>query len=251
MHYIEYLIDVKGFFSENSIEVSIYNEHITKSVLSFIRKPNDTFDSLFIRFYFSESIPNREIATHLAKPLLDCVIKHMIYTWAQYYVSHREPMINSCFVENEDRRATGSIEITNENIVNISDSEIQDLLINISSTSLSSSMSQNEYFNKFIDILKEEDMVARYLLLYSLLLDIKSGHQKNVDEYIRIIEPNVQEFPTERPNCNFMETKYSWWRNQSQHFQEMTNIKEISFNYKELVTPLQRIVFQAIIDELS
>lgn len=244
--YIEYKVEIKGLTSEQKIKLNSENGYIDYVTLQFSDKPapDNMFEELYIRFYLRNTFDNVDKAKNITCPLVKNIFDLMIYKFSDSQIKLKHFMLNSHNIEN--KRLIGSAEISLYHIQSheITSEDTQWLESEVKSQTLINKLNTNLYFIKYRSISMVEDKVARYLLLYSLLYDIK-GSQRSVDSYIRQREPKVKMCPSTK-NSKKCETTYTWWRNQVEHMQKNTNINEVTKNIEDLVNPLNKLVFEAV-----
>ena len=101
------------------------------------------------------------------------------------------------------------------------------------------------YKSLFVEITKIDDVIAKFILFYSILTALK-GKQRFVDNFIKTIEPNVEMRPTTLKNANYYETIYSFLRNQIGHTQETTDTEELHREVSSKLNGIREIVKIAI-----
>jgi hypothetical protein len=105
----------------------------------------------------------------------------------------------------------------------------------------------NDYANIFTNVCAMKDLIGKYILLYSILSALK-GPQREVDKYIRSIEPNVEMRKTTKPNANYDETIYTYLRNQIGHTTDKTDTTKLNDEVLLNIGGLREIVKKAIKD---
>lgn len=104
------------------------------------------------------------------------------------------------------------------------------------------------YYMAFRFAIRESDPVSRYLFLYNILLQIHDDSQKNVDNFIRTENPQVQQSP--RPDePSIIETIFTRLRNEVGHARPnvipANTRKEISENVAQLQSLVKKAIFSS------
>jgi hypothetical protein len=112
-------------------------------------------------------------------------------------------------------------------------------------------------YKQFGFAMRIDDPVARYMLLYSILLQTKNDWQAEVEDFIRLQEPSVEESkPPERPRAskksqkkdkeNEQETIYTRLRNETGHVRKGATFEETCRQMESKVQGLERLTRLAI-----
>ena len=102
-----------------------------------------------------------------------------------------------------------------------------------------------EYLNQFRFALQSPDPVTRFMFLYSILLAIFDDSQKEVDDFIREVEPTVSVTPRpDRPDI--YETIYTRLRNEVGHHRPNVNPANTKKEMARLLPKLIDLVRKAI-----
>jgi hypothetical protein len=106
---------------------------------------------------------------------------------------------------------------------------------------------RNFYFSSYRFAVRQKDLIAKFMLLYNLLLAIVGDNQKKADELIEKYQPNVQK--TQSPhNQNISETIYTRLRNEIAHKREGCFPEKTRNEINSLVGNFQFILKQAVLD---
>jgi hypothetical protein len=113
----------------------------------------------------------------------------------------------------------------------ITDEDIRNLQYAFTCVSTAAESSTTRLFRTALNI---GDVVARFLMFYLILYLLRSS-QREIDELIKRIKPDVEQAPDPR-NPNLMETCYTRWRNESTHrdVDHEVTIQEISWRVHDL-----------------
>ncbi|GAB1807653.1 hypothetical protein [Priestia megaterium] len=244
--YIQYKTEAKGIKKKEELQIPLNTGSINYVKLVF-EETKGIYDNLFVTFYFSTTVNNLQDAETITKPLLDDIINLMVY---KFNTTIKKPTIHSYEVEAAKLIATGSIKLQNLQQYELTETDHSWLCSEINSLALISKLKLNVHFLQYKSIMTVEDEISRFLLLYGLLYEIK-GNQSSVDTYIKAKEPNVKMLQTTRSGQNYLETIYTWWRNQAQHMQSTTDIEKVTQQFINLVDSLQELVFEAIKNQIS
>ena len=96
--------------------------------------------------------------------------------------------------------------------------------------------------------LQNKDSVSRYIFFYSILGLIK-GNQKKIDDFIKIMEPSVKLEPCTNPRiAGYMETIYTYYRNQVSHTTEKSVLLKIRSEIENLLPRFTEHVKVAILE---
>lgn len=259
--YIQYKLVLRKLTGTQSEIIEIIDDQpkiltskdpIIKSIKLQFQNNQEISAGLFVTFNFHSEDMTLEIAERNTESLLNSIINLLIY---KLNVSISEPKIHAYAVVDKSVVASGSITLYNPEHYELPELDYSWLADNIDSSTLSQELKSSSHFQMYKSILLVENVISRFLLLYSLLYELKQNQYKT-DTYIQEKEPEVRMIEStkrhrkdkEEPN---LETEYTWWRNQSQHMQDDTSINEITKNYSKLIDGLQQIVFQAIIESLK
>lgn len=106
----------------------------------------------------------------------------------------------------------------------------------------------NPYFNTYSNLIKVEDSLGKFIMLYSLLSELLGHqHQRDLDKhYIRIQEPNVREEKTTKENKNYNETIYTHLRNRVGHLDKETDIDWLLQQVQAYLPGLKKMTKNAI-----
>ncbi|SYZ77251.1 hypothetical protein [Trichococcus shcherbakoviae] len=224
------------------------NPEVQHIIMKF-QENQDTSMGLFITFHFYSEDLTLENAKAISAPLLNNIINLLVY---KLLVSISDPKINAYDTVDGSMHASGSITLYNLEHYELPEIDYSWLENNIDSSNLSEILQTSGRFQMYKSILLVENVTSRFLLLYSLLYEMKKN-QNGIDRYIMRKEPKVKMIKSKNKNKkgSNLETAYTWWRNQSQHMQKDTSINEITQNYSQLIDGLQLIVFQAILGSLQ
>lgn len=256
--YIQYKLDLKKLTGnqfeiietqDNQPEILILDNPTIRVIKIQFQKNQEINMDLFITFEFHSKDITLETAVKSSTPILNDIINLLVY---KLNVSILEPKINAYNTVDKCVAATGSMTIYNLNHYVLPELDYSWLTDSIFSTNLSQKLKISTHYQMYKSIILLENVTSRFLLLYSLLYEMKKG-QKNLDIYIQTKEPEVEMIKSTNTSkwAPEWETIYTWWRNQSQHIQDDTSINETIAHYSKLVDALQHIVFQAILESLN
>lgn len=132
-------------------------------------------------------------------------------------------------------------------VVNTPDNEVEDLKRALNRPSKLNSVYPRLYRN----VLQIPNPVGQFMFLYSILFDLKGPTQKEVDSYIRSVEPNVRLLPSNRKVKNGFpyryETEYTYLRNQVGHTDSTSIVPVVEARIGELEALFLRLVRNAMI----
>ena len=238
--YIQYKTTLNGLIGKKTEYIPINNDFIYHIELHF-DEYNETQNYLFIKFVLKTTEHTLEFAAAMTQPLLNSIIDLLV---VQFNVPIEEPKVHAYQTKDKHVVATGLISIYAPQEYELTSSDYAWLTSEIISTKFSDKLKSNSYFQKYKSIILKEGTISRFLLLYSLLYEMK-GNQKSVDSYIKEKEPEVQLIPSTKPSKQD-ETVYTWYRNQAEHMQTDTSITNIEKKCTELIGSLQLLVFNAV-----
>lgn len=107
----------------------------------------------------------------------------------------------------------------------------------------------NRHLRLYRNCLQIPGAVARFMFFYSILLDLQGPSQKNVDDYIRRKRPSTKNMRSTKGN--FMETEYTYYRNQMGHTQNDADIPFVEQEIIRLEPDFGLLVRDAIFEQLA
>lgn len=226
----------------------VIDNPIIRNIEIQFQENQDISTELLITFQFNSEKITLEDTKKCTDSLLNNITNLLVY---KLHISISEPQIYAYNTTEARVVASGSITIYKPEHYQLPELDYDWIGKNINSSDLSEKLKTSVHFQMYKSILSVENIISRFLLMYSVLYDLK-GEQYNVDRYIKSKEPTTLMIPTTKTyGKKNPETVYTWWRNQSLHMQDDTLINEIIKNYSQLIDGLQQIVFQAIIESLN
>lgn len=226
----------------------VIDNPIIRNIEIQFQENQDISTELLITFQFNSEKITLEDTKKCTDSLLNNITNLLVY---KLHISISEPQIYAYNTTEARVVASGSITIYKPEHYQLPELDYDWIGKNINSSDLSEKLKTSVHFQMYKSILSVENIISRFLLMYSVLYDLK-GNQSEVDKYIESKEPKVSvRTSTRKHGVNIDETVYTWWRNQSQHMQNDTSINDINKHYSELIDGLQQIVFQAINESLD
>ncbi|MCM3567866.1 hypothetical protein [Neobacillus mesonae] len=129
-----------------------------------------------------------------------------------------------------------------QEISEVNKKELQNL---IRDKHLIHSIQSKTNFQLFKEAMRVREEIGQFVILYSILIDLKGPQQFKVDNFIKSAEKNV-ELRTSTKNENQKETIYTWIRNQLGHTQKTSDLKEVRILVSNNIGKFIRIVKKAI-----
>jgi hypothetical protein len=121
-----------------------------------------------------------------------------------------------------------------------SDSNMQLIIDNL----VNDCLPGQEYMPAFHFALAQNNVVASYLLMYRILLQIHRDSQRELDNFIRLEEPGVEQ--SQRLGQNITETVYTRLRNEASHFRVGAASEHTKGEMAQHLEPLIGLVQKAI-----
>lgn len=207
-NYIKYHIDIGYNVSINPIEVELNAKYIRKLVLN-----TEDERKLLIVVYLKNVVDEKTILNKI-KQDLNKIIDKISYN---FNLCMGEP----CFLEsniNQKKAGARYVSCTMDIPLNPKIEEIEKL-----KKDLNKNINKDHLLSLYRGIMQCTDNVAKYMLLYSILAELKGPYQNNVDNFIRLQDPTVEEKnSTKDPSKK--ETIYTYYRNQIGHTNENSDI---------------------------
>ncbi len=104
---------------------------------------------------------------------------------------------------------------------------------------------QHDVYSLYRFAISQSDVVARFMFLYNLLLQLNSDSQRQVDDFIIAESPGVQQSPSPHSPSG-SETIFTRLRNEVGHRRAGTIPEQTRKEIAENVVPLQNVVRRAI-----
>lgn len=239
MSYIDYSVEIRSLNFDSKFKIESIYDGIKKII---IFQKNDNKDT-WIRFFIEEKIVEPEIARKLTKKAMENILNKIAFNTANYIGI---PMIRS-EITKKSSKGYGKIKSV-RTLCKKTDSQKLNEIFNCLEKNYEK---ESFYFELYRSALQIKNEIARFLFLYSILFDLinsdkKKSSQGNVDDFIRNQNKNVKEKKTTRFNKEYLETIYTYYRNQVSHTNENSNIKEIKNKITNLVDKLSKLVKVAI-----
>jgi hypothetical protein len=243
--YINYSADIEGIIFE-SFELET-DHHLIESLIL-----NMSGDRKKIILEFSVNTDSIEQARELSQETSDKVINGLRFFY-NAKVGKLSSGQKTLEVLNDDGSKTPHIyaEFTESCGVSVTLTRHLDQLDPRLIALVNSDDQKNFLYNQFGFAMQIDDPVARYMLLYSILLQTKGDWQKEVDRFILNKEPKVETFqppeksrPPKSPPQD--ETIYTKLRNEIGHVREGATFKETCQEIESKVKGLEHLTRLAI-----
>lgn len=229
-----YKLNITNVFWNEVIEMTPSEMFLTKIEIGV--KKND---QVMVCLYFKDGIEMEQAKNISENKIhnLTILLFYKLNVITRNYIRYR--------VEHQDYAEVTSQFDTKQVIYNvITTEEIRELksfLVN------SDHLLNNKYVELFYSAMSIHDSTAKYIFLYSILLQKYANYkqpQKEIDEYIRESVGEIEE--KESTKHGNMETIYTWLRNQVGHTHENSDISEIRTKIEKHVHGFSELVKRAI-----
>lgn len=240
---IVFFAPIAGVWFE-PIEVSCQHSAVEKIVL----KAQDN-EQLDIVFHLTNAF-DFEVAADIANEILPSIVHRLAFFCN---VPLGEPHLTggtlpkdasgSSYTVRSDRLVRWDVEIP---ILALGEDKRRDLTRLLEQPYVDSSF----YYSAYWFALNQSDPVARFMFLYSILLQICGDDQKDVDKCIRHCELNVEEKLSGDPKKRakgVKETVYSRLRNEVSHRRSGTSPEQTRREVQDNVVSFQKLVRTAIL----
>lgn len=245
--YIEYILYVDNFPLVKSIEYELNTNKINKVIIETFKDTYIENDPTFpyhyeklITFVLND-VETEEEAEKIIKNELERILNLIAFDIG--FVSVKGAYFKRSNLVRKGPKNIHEVEIHKSDVLGFR--KLEDDLTNLKAFN-------NPYNTLYRLATQSSDEIAKYILLYSILAQLKGPSQYAIDNYILSKHPNIKKIKSTNPKFNGREeTEYTYYRNQISHMDASSDLVEIREKVCMLKNGLEDIVKLAIQENIT
>lgn len=231
MNYVQYEVLVNRFPLEK------YKFEYDYEKVKFVEMVWNGESCLNATFYLSDDVNDEEEAKSLTNDLLKDIMNLISYRFNLNYNAYLV-----AFYRNGKRIVYGRAVMRSFATLQVIGDYTEELSEGLRNNELLKELRYNPYHHLFRGIISIQDVISKYLLLYSLISLIKEDNQNKIDQFIATYEPNGEKMSRIRTSGK-EETKsvYTTLRNKVGHITTNEDIRSITQDMNRTMDGLIRL----------